>query len=164
MVLTHCVARTRGALQPASQWRRCSASLSVCKCWRVRARRLVVGGASQLTGGARCRGGQTVGAFWQRVCHVEKVALAHFCPFFLSPSSLPPSSFLLTPPPSHLHPLPFQIFSVTPCLRFSAPKRDTLPPCLWASLGRCLREVTMFPVAASIRCIPFVSRAGLWRE
>ena len=45
-----------------------------------------------------------------------------------SPSLLlPPSSFLLTPP-SLLHPLPFQTFSVTLCLRLSAPKRDTLPP------------------------------------
>ena len=34
-----------------------------------------------------------------------------------------------------------------------------------ASLGRCLHEVTMSPLPlGSIRCIAFVSRAGLWRE
>ena len=32
-------------------WRRCSACLSVCECWRLRARRLVVGGAFSLLAG-----------------------------------------------------------------------------------------------------------------
>ena len=45
-------ASLRGGDSQYAWWRRCSACLSVCKCWRLRARRLVVGGASQLTGGA----------------------------------------------------------------------------------------------------------------
>ena len=46
--------------------------------------------------------------------------------------------FLLLPPCS---------FLLTPCLRFSAPQRDTLPPCLWDSRGRCLHSDHV-PVAA----------------
>ena len=53
-------ASLKGGDSQYAWWRRCSACLSVRKCWRMRARRRVVGCSSQLTGGAECRDRKSV--------------------------------------------------------------------------------------------------------
>ena len=132
--LTQCVARTRGALQPAAP--------------RTMQSRAAGAFDSTFAKKKSCACGLPL-----TTVLLPQSILIHSCSFLLTPSSSTASL---------LHPLPFQVFSVTPGLRFSAPKRDTLPPCLWASRGRRLHEVTMSPLPlGSIRGIAFCSSCGV---